>query len=137
MSESVNILGFEITPQQAFRPTRSIPCVEPGCERCLMLRGGYKFRWCLPLWERGYRACRRPGPWLPGEPDNDEVSPLLELQGNRKPVLTEEKSLGFSSSIAPLESRATQEKLPVEEASESVLESFAGCRSESVLESLC
>ena len=69
---TVNIYGVELVPQQVSAPVPSIPCAEPTCERCLTQRGGYQFRWYSKLWEKNYRACRRQGSWLPGEPEADE-----------------------------------------------------------------
>ena len=84
MRETVNFLGIEIAPQHSPRPTRTFPCVEPGCERCRTLRGGYKFRWYSRLWESGYRACRWEDSWVAGEPEDDEVNFPPELR--RSPV---------------------------------------------------
>ena len=128
MRETVNVLGVEIVPQHTPRPTRSIPCVEPACERCLTLRGGYKLRWYSRLWERSYRACRQPESWLAGEPENDDVNFPPELQRDRTPVLTEERQLAPSSSTASLETltEGLQEKLPVEEAKRLLVPGLCG-----------
>ena len=73
MRKTVNIGGVELVPNHMPSPVPSIPCTTPGCERCLTQRGGYQFRWYSQLWEQGYRATRRPGSWLPGEPETDDV----------------------------------------------------------------
>ena len=71
--ETINVYGVELGPQKVPPPLPSVPCTEPNCERCLTLRGGYKFRWYSRLWERDYRVCRREEAWLPGEPEVDEA----------------------------------------------------------------
>ena len=42
-------------------PTR--PCVDPECQRCANLWGGYQFRWIDTRWLEQSEAIRRPGSW--------------------------------------------------------------------------
>ena len=46
---------------------KEVQCVEPGCYRCEVKRGGYSFRWFHPLWEKEYMATKQPLAWHPHE----------------------------------------------------------------------
>ena len=67
--ESIVLNQQVVTPQKVHSPVPTVACSAFGCGRCKDRRGGYQFRWYSQYWHTGYLAARRPGSWVPGEPE--------------------------------------------------------------------
>lgn len=69
--ETVTVPGQSLTRQQLHSPVPSVPCTALECRRCAAQQGGYQFRWFSALWASEYKAMRRLGSWVPGQPDQE------------------------------------------------------------------
>ena len=68
---------------------KEVQCAEPGCFRCEVKRGGFRFRWFHPLWEEEYMAAKQPHAWHPYETDQlsqqrDEEFRIAQVEHQKK-----------------------------------------------------
>ena len=88
VQDTINVAGIDIMPTTIRGPVPMTPCTAAGCRRCVDRRGGYQFRWYSRHWEEAYRRTRRPGSWLPGEPEQDIDSVTAEITTNKRRIET-------------------------------------------------
>ena len=72
-AEYVHVNGVFLKPTEMPSSIPERVCNDPGCVRCAELRGGYQFRWYSTLWKEAYIRMKKPGAWVPGEPEEAPV----------------------------------------------------------------